>query len=103
MSEKEQIEALLKLRSKLAFEAKTKHSWSFSDDELKRLVIAKPRTLDALGELKGFPREGKRVKAYGQLIIDIFNGIGCDDIKVEVLSEDDIKVTPIRRSSAFCK
>lgn len=101
MSEKEQVEALLKLRSKLAFESKSKHSWSFSDEELKRLVIAKPKTLDALGEIKGFPRTGKRVQAYGQLIIDIFNGIGCDDIKVEVIGEDDIVVIPIRRSSAF--
>ena len=74
---------LLLLRSKLAFSNTTGHSWQFSDVELERLLKAQPRTLDELGAIKGFPRDGKRVKAYGKLIIDIFNNSEYIDFDVK--------------------
>lgn len=80
--EKEQVASLILLRSKLAYSTKSQHSWSFSNDELKSLVKVKPKTLDELGVIKGFPRAGKRVEAYGSLIVDIFNGRNFSDFKV---------------------
>ena len=74
MRDKQIVSDLKSLRSSIAFEMKSNHSWSFSDKELFRLVEAKPKSLEDLGKIKGFPREGKRVKSYGQNIIDIFNG-----------------------------
>ena len=74
MNDKQIIEDLLALRSSIAYEMKTNHSWSFSDEELCRLVKEKPRSIEDLGKIKGFPLEGKRVKSYGRNIIDIFNG-----------------------------
>lgn len=92
--EKEQVTSLILLRSKLAYSTKGQHSWSFSDDELKSLIKIKPRTLDELGVIKGFPRAGKRVNSYGSLIVDIFNGRNFSDFKVTA-SDQDLEVEGI--------
>lgn len=100
MTEKE---ALLELRSELSYKTKGNHSWSFSDEELDRLLSAKPKSLDELGKLKGFPRDGKRVNAFGQQIVDIFLGknIKSFDVKVE---GDDVKArTVLSESHSFTK
>lgn len=77
-------ESLLRLRSNIAFALKTEHSFSFSDEQLENLLIKQPKTLDELGGLKGFPRDGKRVAAFGQQIIDIFNNKAIKDFDVKV-------------------
>lgn len=91
---------LEELRSKLAFAKKGKHSWSFSDVELESLLKAKPKTLEELGVIKGFPRKGKRVEAYGSSIIDIFNGKGIDSFSVKSKGED-IEVSTVLKKASF--
>lgn len=103
MTEQKQKEALLNLRSELAYKVKGNHSWSFGDKELTELLKIKPKTLDELGKIKGFPRDGKRVKAYGNLIVDIFNNKDYSKFDVEVKG-DSIKVTGVmKRISVFGK
>lgn len=101
MSRKIYQEKLLQLRSKLAYETKGNHSWSFSDKELESLLEAEPRTFTELIQLKGFPADGKRVKAFGQQIIDIFNGEDIKDFDVKVSNDDVIVKTVLKQSSAF--
>lgn len=67
-------EALRKLRSRLAYMEGNKHAYSFSDAELESIVDKKPCNIDELTSLKGFPKNGKRVQAYGSIIVDIVNG-----------------------------
>lgn len=101
LSRVKEKEALLTLRGKLAFEAKDGHSWSFSDAELESLLNAQPKTLDELGVIKGFPRKGKRVEAYGKNIIDIFNGVSIDGFSVSKKGDTlDVK-TIMKKSTAF--
>lgn len=103
MSEQIFKEKLLKLRSNLAYATKNNHSWSFSDEELSRLLKAKPKTLDELGKIKGFPRDGKRVKSYGKSIIDIFNCKDVKDFKVEVKGDKVSVTSEMKKSNAFGK
>lgn len=96
-------ELLLELRSKLSFESRTKHSWSFSDTELASLLDARPKTIEELGSIKGFPIKGKRVAAYGEAITEIFNGKSIKGFDVKISdSGDDLTVKSLfKRSSAF--
>ena len=88
------------LRSSIAKEAKTRSKWTFSDVELSRLLKYKPNTMEKLTTIKGFPKDGKRVSAYGQKIVDIFNGIFPDDFKVEI-EGDNLKVYSLKSKNRF--
>ena len=83
------IEKLLQLRSKLAYETKNKHSWSFSDKEMNNLLKVKPKDLKTLSTIPGFPRDGKRVSSYGQVIVHIFNSKPIHDFKVKMSSNGE--------------
>ena len=100
MSRDSEKSKLLALRSKLAYATKNSHSWSFGDSEMDLLLKHRPRTLEDLGKLKGFPRTGKRVASYGQSIVDIFNGIEIDDFNVE-FKHDSLTVNPVIVTSQF--
>lgn len=103
MNNVQEKEALLALRGKLAFEAKDGHSWSFGDRELNALLEVKPKNYLQLCEIKGFPAKGKRVEAYGQNIIDIFNGVCVESFDVR-LNGDTIEVKNVMiKSSSFSK
>lgn len=82
-------EKLLQLRSKLAYETKNKHSWSFSDKELENLLKVKPKDLKTLTTIPGFPKTGKRVASYGKIIVDIFNSKPIHDFKVKMSSNGE--------------
>lgn len=91
---------LLELRSQISYK-NSNHSWSFTDEQLEDLLKVQPKTLDELGTIKGFPRDGKRVKAYGKVIISIFNNVDID--KFKVYSDDDSMIVKIdlKQSSVF--
>lgn len=91
---------LLVLRSNLAYATKNSHSWSFGDSEMDLLLKFKPKTIEDLGKLKGFPRNGKRVASYGQSIIDIFNGVDVKGFDVKFENEN-LTVKPIIASCHF--
>lgn len=78
MTERELLE---NLRSKLSMDKQGNHSFSFSDEELETLLKEKPKTLNDLGKIKGFPRKGKRVERFGIDIINIFKGTKKSVIK----------------------
>lgn len=95
-------ELLLDLRSKLAYEKTGSHSYSFSDDELESLLKSRPKTLDELGKIKGFPREGKRVEKFGSNIVDIF--VRQVDSFIVTNINNNLRVrTKLRMSTAFSK
>ena len=70
---KEIEELLRKLRGHLAYAKKCEPYKIFRDVELNLLLGNKPKTIEELSELKGFPRDGKRVTCWGESIIKIFN------------------------------
>ena len=100
MSSDEEKIKLLALRSKLAYATKNSHSWSFGDSEMELLLKNRPKTIEDLGKLKGFPRNGKRVASYGQSIIDVFNGVNVKDFDVKFENEN-LTVKPIIASCHF--
>ena len=72
-----EIEGLLrKLRGRLAYAKQCKPYKIFRDIELNLLLENKPKTIEELACLKGFPKDGKRVTCWGESIIKIFNKPG---------------------------
>ena len=65
-------EMLLKLRSEVAKKSGQSTYWVPNDNEIEMLLKVRPKTIEELTSLKGFPVKGKRVAAYGNAIIDIF-------------------------------
>ena len=81
MTERELLE---KLRGHLAYKSRMEPYKVFRDVELELLLQARPKTIEALARIKGFPRDGARVTKYGKSIIDIFNRPGdIDDFEVD--------------------
>lgn len=66
-------ELLRKLRGHLAHASQMEPYKVFTDENLNELLKVKPKTLDELKGIKGFPEKGARVSKYGQSIVDIFN------------------------------
>lgn len=66
-------ELLRKLRGHLAYAKQMKPYQVFTDENLEELLKVKPKTLEELKGIKGFPEDGARVNKYGQSIVDIFN------------------------------
>lgn len=69
MREKEQ---LIKLRSEVAKRSGQSTYLVPNDKEIEVLLKVRPKTIQELTALKGFPLKGKRVASYGQAIVDIF-------------------------------
>lgn len=66
-------ELLKKLRGYLAYKKGVEPFRVFRDVELELLLEARPKSIQELTKIKGFPAEGKRVLGYGEAIISIFN------------------------------
>ncbi len=67
-----QEDLLRKLRGHLAYAKGVKPYVIFKDEELNAILNKKPKTIDELSTLKGFPKDGKRIANWGQSIVDIF-------------------------------
>jgi superfamily II DNA helicase RecQ len=53
----------------------------FNDAVLEDLLAARPKNLEALSRVRGFPRDGKRIEKYGSAIIAFFkNGCKVDEM-----------------------
>lgn len=88
-------ELLQKLRGHLAYKANMEPFKVFRDQELELLLKKRPKTLEELAEIKGFPKDGARVTKYGKAIIDIFNrSEQIDDFNVR---EDGTVITKLKR------
>ena len=66
-------EQLVNLRSELIGALHTHPSSVYSDKTIEDLIAAKPKTLDELTKVKGFPKNGKRVNCFGKAVCAIFN------------------------------
>lgn len=66
-------EKLLQLRNKIAKASGQSTYLVPNDKEIEMLLKVRPKTLEELSAIKGFPKNGKRVAAYGNELISIFN------------------------------
>ena len=99
-----QRKLLLDLRSSLIGKLNTMPYCIYTDEAIEALLNAKPKTIDELTKVKGFPKEGKRVKGFGEAILAIFNN--TDQIEGFTLNtegkDEGMSVgTTLRRISAF--
>lgn len=84
---------LSKLRGRLAYKSNCAPYLVFSDELMETLIEAKPKTLEELSSIKGFPKDGKRVSKWGKAIIAVFSDKDIEDFEVEEDSEGDLVVT----------
>lgn len=61
------------LRSKLIGDKHTLPFTIYTDETIDLLLQKQPKSLEELTQIKGFPKEGKRVKGFGEYIVQIFN------------------------------
>ena len=96
-----QRKLLIELRAQLVGEEHTLPYCIYTDDLIEALIKKQPKTLQELSEVKGFPKEGKRVKGYGEAIVSIFTK--TDQIEsFELHTENGFEVgTNLRRVNAF--
>ena len=79
----EELILLKKLRGHLAYKKQVKPYVIFRDKELFSLIMCRPKTLDELAFIPGFPRDGSRLNKWGDAIIAIFNrGSEIEDFKI---------------------
>lgn len=76
MSKEREREKLIELRSQIAKENGQSTYLVFNDEELEILLEKRPKTIDELGQIKGFPKTGKRVSVYGERLVKIFDARG---------------------------
>lgn len=72
MKEK-QRKLLIELRSALIGEKNMLPYCIFRDETIDDLIAAQPKTMEELTQVKGFPEKGKRVRGFGEAILEIFN------------------------------
>lgn len=90
-------ELLQKLRGHLAYKASMEPFKVFRDQELELLLKERPKTLESLAKIKGFPKGGARVTKYGNAIIDIFNR--SEQIEDFNVRDDGFVETKLKRMS----
>lgn len=70
-------ELLEKLRSTLIGELHVQPYIIYDDNTIELLLQKRPKTLDELKEVKGFPEKGKRFSTFGKQIVEIFSNPGA--------------------------
>lgn len=73
MTTSEQRQALVNLRAQLVGSMHVQPFTIYQDATIEALLKAKPKTLEALSKVKGFPAKGKRVQGFGEAVVAIFN------------------------------
>lgn len=66
-------EQLIELRKAIAQKNGQATYLVYNDSELEVLLQKQPKTIEELAAIKGFPKNGKRVAAYGNALVSIFN------------------------------
>ena len=65
-------EELKRLRNSIALKSGIAQYSVFKDEQLEELLKRKPKTIEELSSIKGFPKDGSRVSRWGQDIIKVF-------------------------------
>lgn len=86
---------LKELRKRIAQNSGQSTYLVFNDKELEMLLDAQPKTIEELTSLKGFPKGGKRVTAYGSTLLNIFKstenaGQGSPNVKAEGINRSSV-------------
>ena len=93
---------LLSLRSKLVGQNHTLPYTIYKDEEIEALLAAQPHTIEELSKVKGFPDGGKRLKGFGEAIIQIFNNTNrIDTINLEFNGGVPEVVTTLKKMNLF--
>lgn len=90
MSRETERQKLLDLRSKIAKDNGQSTYLVFNDEELEMILDARPKTIGDLSKLKGFPKDGKRVAAYGTELVKIFDTRGGMSALLERMESSSI-------------
>lgn len=90
MSRETERQKLLELRSKVAKDNGQSTYLVFNDEEMEMLLDARPKTIGDLSKLKGFPKDGKRVEAYGMELVKIFDNRGGMSALLEKMNSSNI-------------
>lgn len=81
-----QKQMLLELRSQLVGKMHVQPFTIYNDVTIEALLDTQPKSLEELTKVKGFPKDGKRIKGFGETIVQIF--VDCKSIKsIEVGTE----------------
>lgn len=89
---------LLELRSKLVGEMHVQPFTVYNDSTIEELLAARPKTLEELAGVKGFPANGKRIAGFGEAVVAIFSNKDVTDFKVD--SSTGVE-TVLQRMEAF--
>jgi ribonuclease D len=79
-------ELLIELRSQLVGKLHTQPFTIYTDSTIDELLKARPKTLEELASVKGFPADGKRIKGFGEAIIEIFKNTNRIE-KIEITGD----------------
>lgn len=96
MDKSNQKKMLLELRSKLVGKLHVHPFTVYRDDTIELLLEQQPKSIDELTKIKGFPKDGKRVKGFGLAIVAIFNNTkeeGKEVITGKVMENELERVT----------
>lgn len=64
---------LVNLRRKLVGQRHTLPYTIYRDEDIESLLTAQPHTIEDLEKVKGFPKDGLRIKGFGKSILEVFN------------------------------
>lgn len=73
MTTLEQRQALINLRAQLVGTMHVQPFTIYQDTTIEALLAAKPKTLEELAKVKGFPAKGKRMQGFGEAVVAIFD------------------------------
>lgn len=74
----------------------------YRDADIEALLKAQPRSLEALWQVKGFPKGGKRVQGFGQAIVDIFLGKRINKFQIKQDKKGTVRIdAELKKASGF--
>jgi len=91
------IELLRKLRGRLAHQKQVAPYVIFPDDVFVHLILRRPKTLEELAMVKGFPQEGARIQKWGPAVVAIFGNKEVSDFEVSTDAEGEVIPAPVMK------
>lgn len=97
-----QRQLLLDLRSQMVSALHTYPYTIYKDSDIENLLKAQPKSIAELGAVKGFPKQGKRVKGFGESIVKIFTDTdNCETTKIKTNTNGDVEISVCEKMNAF--
>lgn len=97
-----QRQLLLDLRAQMVSALHALPYTIYKDSDIENLLKAQPKSLAELSAVKGFPKQGKRVKGFGESIVKIFTDTdNCKTTKIKAKANGDIEISVCGEMNAF--